>query len=249
VFCAALAALIFAAAASARHPKLDRAPIVPATAGGMLVLDLSASISSDTFSRIGATLADLSARGGRYGLVVFSSTAYEALPPGTPASALKPLVRYFQLPKRATPGEQPAYPTNPWSKSFTAGTQIAVGLELARRVELARHARHPSVVLISDLADDPNDLSRLTAELEDYKANGIRLTVIPLNAAQGDLARFVGVAKRFIPAPTLEQRPGAGRPPRTRFPVVLVLLIVATALLLAANELRAARLRWGEVRS
>jgi hypothetical protein len=245
-FCAALAALIVAAAAAARHPRLDKAPLVASKAGGMLVLDLSASISSDTFSRIGATLADLSSRGGRYGLVVFSTSAYEALPPGTPASALKPLVRYFQLPKHATPGEQPSYPANPWTKSFTAGTRIALGLELARRIELDRHTRRPAVVLISDLADDPNDLSRLTAELEFYKANGIKLTVIPLNAAQADLARFVGVATQVIPASTLEQRPEAGRPPHVRFPVALVLLIVGIAAVLAANELRAARLRWGD---
>jgi hypothetical protein len=243
-----LAVLVLAVAAEARHPKLDKAPLIPPRAGGMLVLDLSASISSDTFSRIGATLADLSSRGGRYGLVVFSTSAYEALPPGTPAAALKPLVRYFQLPARTAPGLQAAYPTNPWTQSFSAGTEIALGLELARRIELRRHTRRPTVVLISDLADDPSDLSRLTAELDAYKGNGIRLTVIPLNATPDDLERFVGAATRVIPAPTLEEQPSAGRPPHAVFPTVLVLLIVVIASLLAANELRSARLRWGEAR-
>jgi hypothetical protein len=242
---AVLAALVLAVAATARHPRLNKAPLVAPRAGGVLVLDLSASISSDTFSRIGATLADLSSRGGRYGLVIFSTSAYEALPPGTPASALKPLVRYFQLPSRTAPGEQAAYPTNPWTKSFSAGTQIALGLELARRVELDRHTRRPAVVLISDLADDPSDLSRLSAELEAYKANGIRLTVIPLNAAPSDLGRFVGVATRVLPAATLEERPGAGRAPRALLPTAMILLTVVIASLLAANELRGARLRWG----
>jgi hypothetical protein len=241
-----LALLVLAVAAEARHPKLDKAPLVPPRAGGMLVLDLSASISSDTFSRIGATLADLSSRGGRYGLVVFSTSAYEALPPGTPAAALKPFVRYFQLPAHTAPGLQATYPTNPWTQSFSAGTEIALGLELARRIELRRHTRRPTVVLISDLADDPSDLSRLTAELDAYKGNGIRLTVIPLNATPDDLERFVGAANRVIPAPTLEEKPSAGRPPRSVFPTVLVLLIVVIASLLAANELRSARLRWGE---
>jgi len=242
---AVLAALVLAVAATARHPKLDKAPLVAPTAGGVLALDLSASISSDTFSRIGATLADLSSRGGRYGLVIFSTSAYEALPPGSPASALKPLVRYFQLPQRTAPGRQSTYPPNPWTKSFSAGTQISRGLELARRVELDRRTRRPAVVLISDLADDPNDLSRLTAELEAYRANGIKLTVIPLNAAPSDLGRFAGVATRVIPASTLEDRPAAGRPPRAVLPTALILLIVVIASLLAANELRTARLRWG----
>ena len=56
------------------------------------MLDLSASITADTYSRIHQTLQQLVARGGRYGLVVFSNIAYEALPPGTPASALEPIV-------------------------------------------------------------------------------------------------------------------------------------------------------------
>jgi hypothetical protein len=242
---AVVAGLVLAFVAEARHPKLDKAPLIAPKAGGVLVLDLSASIGSDTFSRIGATLADLSSRGGRYGLVIFSASAYEALPPGTPASALEPLVRYFRLP-HTEPGLQAAYPTNPWTMSFSTGTEIALGLELARRIELDRHTRRRAVVLISDLADDPSDLSRLTAELEAYKGNGIKLTVIPLNATPEDLGRFVGAATRVVPAPTLEEKPGAGRAPRALFPTTLVVLIVVIALLLATNELRSARLRWGE---
>ncbi len=115
VLSVALVALVLAAAAAARHPQLNKQPLVSPKAGGVVVLDLSASISSDTYSRIGQSLRELVARGGRYGLVVFSTAAYEALPAGTPASALAPLVRYFTLPSQAVPGEQPTYPTNPWT--------------------------------------------------------------------------------------------------------------------------------------
>lgn len=66
-------------------------------ANAVLALDLSASISPDTFSRIAATLRTLSASGGRFALVVFSDLAYEALPPGTPAADLAPLVRFFTI--------------------------------------------------------------------------------------------------------------------------------------------------------
>ncbi len=241
----ALLALVLVAALAARHPHLNKQPLVAPNAGGVLVLDLSASISSDTFSRIGQTLTDIASRGGRYGLVVFSSSAYEALPPGTPASALRPLIRYFRLPANVPPGEQPTYPVNPWTNSFTAGTQIARGLDLARTIELQNHAKHPAVVLISDLQDDPNDLDRLSQVLLGYKAEKISLTVIPLNAAQNDLDRYVGIATRIIPAELPGQNPSAGRPPQASFPTWLVVLVIVVAALLGANELRSARLRWG----
>ncbi len=56
----ALVVLVLLAALVARHPApADRASL-PVRSGDMIVLDLSASISSDTFSRIGETLRRLS---------------------------------------------------------------------------------------------------------------------------------------------------------------------------------------------
>src|SRR6185503_16087712 len=83
----------------ARHP--DTRVLVPLSGRGdtIVVLDLSASISTDTYSQIGATLSSLARSNGRLGLVVFSDQAYEALPQGTPAANLAPLVRLFTLPK------------------------------------------------------------------------------------------------------------------------------------------------------
>jgi hypothetical protein len=244
---AALVALVVATAVSARHPHVTRAPFLPARSGAVVVLDLSASITEDTYSRIYQTLADLAARGGRYGLVVFSNTAYEALPPSTPASAFAPLVRYFAVPPPTVPGEQPTFPVNPWSASFTSGTAISAGLGLARQIELAQRARHHAVLLISDLADDPNDVQRLTAVLGEYRANGIPLHVIALNPAISDLEyfkRLIGPSSSIIPA-VLSSGPG-GRvaAPGTSFPYALLICSVVVALLLAAHELRTARLRW-----
>ena len=244
----ALLALVLAAAAAARHPQLNKQPLLSPSAGGVIVLDLSASISSDTYSRIGQSLRDLVARGGRYGLVVFSSVAYEALPPGTPASALEPLVRYFTLPTQVVPGEQPTYPTNPWTASFTGGTSISLGLELAREIEVANGAKHPAVVLISDLADDPTDQQRLPGVFQAYHREGIGLRVIALNAAPNDaayFARLIGTASAIIPAALPGAHPSAGAAPHASFPIWLVVLAVAVASLLAANEVRSARLRWG----
>ena len=100
---------------------VDVCPVVPKGTNGIVVLDLSASISTETYSRIGATLTDLVATRGRYGLVIFSDVAYEALPPGTPADALRPLIRYFKLPPQTQPGVPPNFPVNPWLQTFSGG--------------------------------------------------------------------------------------------------------------------------------
>jgi hypothetical protein len=245
-----LLALVLAAAAVARHPRLNKQPLLSPSAGGVVVLDLSASISSDTYSRLGQSLRDLVARGGRYGLVVFSSVAYELFPPGTPASALEPLVRYFTLPTQVVAGEQPTFPTNPWTASFTGGTSISLGLELARELEVANHAKHPAVLLISDLADDPTDQQRLPGVFQLYHRDGIKLRVLALNAAPNDAAYFaslIGTATAITPAELPGTHPSAAEAPHASFPTWLVVLAVAVASLLAANELRSARLRWGGI--
>ena len=114
------------------HPRPRRSVAsLPADSNGIVVLDLSASISTDTFARIGATLDALAGRAAT-GWSLFSDVAYEALPPGTPAAALKPLVRFFTLPRRRTPGLAPTFPTTRGRTSFSAGTRISSGLGAAR---------------------------------------------------------------------------------------------------------------------
>jgi hypothetical protein len=240
-----LVALVVLTALAARHPQVNKRPLLPPNSGGIVVLDLSASISPDTYSRIGQELQNLVDAGGRYGLVVFSSTAYEALPPGTPASALQPLIRFFTLPKQVAPGEQPSYILNPWTKSFTSGTQISRGLDLARQIERDSHVKKPAVVLISDLADDNNDSSRLNDVLTAYKHDGVKLYVVPLNAAENDLRRFDAVAVKKLSTPGAAAGAPAAAPARSSFPTWLVLLTAVVAALLGLNEMRSARLRWG----
>jgi hypothetical protein len=247
VLAAVLVALVITAALAVRHPHASELPILPASAGGVVVLDLSASITSDTYSRIHNTLQQLVTRGGRYGLVLFSNTAYEALPPGTPASALDPMVRYFSAAPGASPGEQPSFPLNPWTNSFTSGTAISQGLDLARAIELHSHTRHPAVVLISDLADDPSDVPLLSQVLTEYHAEHVALRVIALNAAPNDeafFARLVGNASSIVPA-QLSPRGHATTSVSSRLPAWFVVAAVAVSALLALNEVRSARLRWG----
>jgi hypothetical protein len=240
--------LVLLVAAAARHPSVAQPSSLPVRSGDMIVLDLSASISSDTFSRIGETLRKLVASGGRYGLVVFSGVAYEALPPGTRASALRPLIRYFTL----APGAAEALPTNPWTRSFSRGTHISAGLDLAHRILVADHLPHARVVLISDLADDPADIQRLNqVATTEYGRGRTPLRVVALNAAPADEAffqRIAGAAITDAAAPAATPSPPRSTPPG-RLPVALVVAIVAAVIALAVYGLWAARLRWrtGEV--
>ena len=229
----------------ARHPHTRTIVTLPGGAGTILVLDVSASISSDTFSRIGGTLEAISRSGRRIGLVVFSDTAYEALPPGVPASDLAPLVRYFTLPTQTQAGVAPAFPTNPWTNTFTAGTKISAGLELAHTLALAQR-RRPTVVLVSDLDDDPNDIASLAAVMAAYQRDRIPVRVVGLNPSPNDVALFqhlLGPSVSIAQAPTLDQ---VTPHDVTLFPWTLVGLAIAAALALALRETWSPQLRWGE---
>jgi hypothetical protein len=243
----ALVALVLAAAATARHPSVRQPAVLPVRSGDMIVLDLSASISSDTYSRIGETLRKLVATGGRYGLVIFSNVAYEALPPGTPASALRPLIPYFTLPAGGALGGAAALPTNPWTLSFSSGTRISAGLDLAHRILVADRLSRSRVVLISDLADDPEDIQRLNqVAVDEYGRGRTPLRVVALNAAPDDEAFFARISNAAI----ADAAPAAARPvpppviPPTDFPLVLVAAILGTMAALATFVLWAVRLRW-----
>jgi hypothetical protein len=246
----ALIGLAGAAILLGRHPQTHEVRFLPERSNGIVVLDLSASISSDTYSRIGQTLGELAASRGRYGLVVFSDTAYEALPPGSPASALRPMIRFFKLPPQLRPGVAPSFPVNPWTKSFSAGTRISAGLALARSILTADRRARPAVLLVSDLDDEPNDLPALTGLALAYRREGIPLHVVGLNPSPEDerlFRRFVGSSGSFSRAPVAgEQARGSSN---ASFPGWLVAVALVLVLLLAANELVCARLTWAPART
>jgi hypothetical protein len=225
VVCAVLALL------AGRAPA-PPAGLLPADADNLVVLDLSASISTDTFARIASTLDELARSPGRAGLVVFSSTAYEALPPGTPARELGSLTRFFRA-TSAGAGFAPTYPPNPWTDAFSAGTSISAGLR--RAGEVARGLGRPTVVLVSDLDDDPGDWARVRPVAATYRRRGLPLRIVSLNAAADDVARM---RRLFGPVPVerarLRPRSRAGATP---FPVALVLAAAGAVLALTALEL------------
>jgi hypothetical protein len=244
---AALAAVAIGATAAfvlvSRHPHTSTIAGLPHDASTVLVLDVSASISTDTYSRIGGTLAVLSRSRARTGLVVFSDAAYEALPPGAPAADLRPLVRYFTLPSQPQSGFAPTFPPNPWATTFTAGTRISAGMELAHTIAVAQ-PRRPAVVLVSDLDDDPNDLARLGSVMAAYARDHVPVRVVGLNPSIQDVSLFEKLLGPGVPiaqAPTLADVP---RHDVTPFPVTLLALVVAAAAALALREAWSPRLEW-----
>ncbi|MEP7334688.1 MAG: vWA domain-containing protein [Actinomycetota bacterium] len=241
-----LIALALAAVLAGRHPEVRESTVLPKRSNGIVVLDLSASISTDTYARIGASLRELTESGGRYGLVVFSDTAYEAIPPGTPSEALRPLVRYFTLRPAQTEGFLPTFPVNPWTNSFSAGTKISTGLELARGVIIDEAAAgKPAVLLVSDLENDPADVPKVTSLALAYRREGIPLDIVALNPSPGDeqlYRRLVRGWGTYTPARLRGERSETAS--RGSFPLGLATIALAVALLLGAYELWSARLTW-----
>ena len=241
---AALAGLIVAIVVVSRHPHTQTIVTLPAHSSAIVVLDVSASISADTYSRIGATLSSLARSGGRYGLVVFSDQAYEALPQGTPAADLAPLVRLFTLPKTTQAGFAPTLPPNPWTASFSGGTKISAGLTLAHTIATSSGSSRPTVVLVSDLSDDPRDLARLGSILLAYRRDHIPVRIVGLDPSPADLTLF---RRALTPAPAVVRAPSpAVAAPRahTRFPWPLVVCALLACAALGVLEAWSPRLEW-----
>jgi hypothetical protein len=240
---AALVALVAGAAAAATHPQGRTFRFLPRESNGVVVLDLSASISTDTFQRIGETLRQLSSTNGRYGLVIFSDVAYEALPPGTPAAELRPYARFFTL-RAPKGGFLPTLPANPWTQTFSGGTRISAGLGTALRLIRNERLTHPAAILVSDLNDDAGDLKNLASVALAYRQLKIPVRIVALNPEPDDQQLF---GKLLAGAATIQDATLPGE--RTvehgpRIPPLLGILTVLTAVALAVNELWSARLTW-----
>jgi len=225
------------------HPTTTA--FVPKGTNGVVVLDVSASISDETYTEIAATLERLASSHGRYGLVLFSDTAYQALPPGTPATELRAFERFFVVPRQTTPGSIPLPSNNPWSSQFSAGTRISTGLRLALDVIRDHRVDRPSVVLVSDLDDDAGDIDALTSAALAYRKLGIPLRVVGLSPSEED-ARLV---KRLLSAPSdLRPAPASRAGGRARVegasPTLLVVLTLAAAAALGLLLVLTDRLRW-----
>lgn len=248
------AGLVTAAVAAffaARSTSLRPTPLLPRGSSGIIALDASGSVEGATLDRVYTGLSQLASSDDRFGMVVFSARAYEALPANTPARELKPLARFFRPIGRTNPGGPAAaalareiYPANPWQAGFDTGTEISQGLQLAKSIVLAQRTRR-EVWLISDLADDERDYGNVARVATSYVNQGITLNVIALNPSKPDkrfFDRLLGPSGTLITVkPSRQVRLRNGH----AFPLWIVVVAGIMAILLAANELWSSPLRWG----
>ena len=247
-----LATLLVALAGIAvwRAAALNPRPIsfIPSSSTTIVVIDQSKSVAISSYKRIAQMIRKFVAADVPVGLVAFSDTAYEMLPPGARGSELKPLLRFY------TPGHggsnvdpETLYAANPWQDVFSGGTKISAGLDMARALLHRDHIRNGTILLASDLGtagEDEPDLAQSLLRIEHDKT--VHLKIVPLFPVEDDLLFF----QRFLPKSDFvkpselhvtrtteaRRRLVAGTP----WPLLVVggLLLLA----LAANELACGRL-------
>lgn len=258
----AVLALLALAVAVALILAANRARSVPAALRGgdglMIVIDVSSSTIgfSNMIARSLHTLAEDPSQ--RAGLVLASQSAYVALPPETPGSAMggwarmityineqnSKIVARAKLDRTAIPNPAPG--DYPWVGVFTGGTRLSTGLALAIQALRDAGTRHGQIVLVSDLRDAPEDLPRVGVLIERMRGLGMKLRVVTVgraNRSPKEFSNFGGSAfimdaadAVYAPAHerTFPSRPSA---------LPLVLLGVALAAVLAFAELLLP-LRW-----
>ena len=234
---AALLGALALAVFVARSQDVRQAPLVPSGTTGLLVLDMSASVYEGALDR---TVEKLSETDERIGLVVFSDTAYELLPPGSPSAELVPLLRYFRARPDAT------LPPNPW-EDFRAGTRISEGLRVAREALLREGVDNGSIVLVSDLEILPDEIARVSEVLARIREDGVALRIVPLfpSAEKRALVEQLVGSEAFLGEP--EADTSGVRTPDERSlasiaPWPFVLAAALVVILLALNERLLARL-------
>jgi hypothetical protein len=244
---ALLVGTLAAAWLTARTLEPAKAAFLPNDTSGVVVLDVSLSVTDPVFRRIHNSIEMLANGGQPVGMVAFSDVAYEMLPPGSPPEELKPMLRFWRsLPAAddAMPWDR-AYPANPWTAGFSAGTKISAGLELAKDVLEREKIENGSILLVSDLDTAPSDEPALTQTVADIKASGIDVRVVPLFPIAEDRAFFAQILGNdaLITPPQLaaQSRQRADSSLLGTNPSLLALLGGLVLLLLTVNEWWGAR--------
>jgi hypothetical protein len=205
-----VAAIAVVAGAIVWTPRSQAQPVRLGAGTTMLVVDLSGSIGPAQYTTIRRTLAALGAQRNRHaGLVFFSDSAAEVLPPQTPASELAEVTRFFVGDAQpaaagdAVSAEVDGVKANPWIDAFNGGTAIYRGLDVARRALEQAHARRGRIVLISDLADLESPLTR--SALLRIAAAKLQLRVVGLNPTRQAKQMYLDVfgPQAFVSLPTL----------------------------------------------
>ena len=239
----ALAACLAGAILLARSAGSGRAALLPeGVKTGVVVVDMSGSVSGVPFERVATVVRELLAANQAMGLVMFSDTAYELLPPNSPASTLDQFERFFD--PEIVQGS-PVFTATPWGQ-FSAGTRISAGLRMGRVALQRAGVTHGSLLLISDLNDSSADEEPLVAEAHALKKANVPVRIVPVLAGRADVRIFTTLfgVNAFVP-PSAYRTTATQKVQPVATPWPWALLAVGTILvgLLAANELFNTRLR------
>lgn len=237
-FAVVLVGLVVAAVDTGRSRAAANRGLVPGGTGGMLVLDVSRSIRPDANHTITNVLQGLIDAHTRIGLVAFSDIGYELLPPGSPSAELRPLLRYFAAVK-PRPGPDP-YPPNPWTNSFSGGTQISSGLAVAHAaLERAGQPKGP-ILLVSDLDTAPDNVPRVALAFNTFKAEGVPFRIVGVSPRADNLSLFKNLAgPGAFTHPVQRSGGGIGQTEGAQgghTPWALIVLALLVLAALAANE-------------
>lgn len=212
--------------------------LLPSGGAGMLVLDVSKSIKPEANGTILKVLDELIRARTRVGLVAFSDIAYELIPPGSPSRELQPLARFF-TPGPPRPNGDPG-PPNPWSSSFSGGTQISEGLALARDALVRAGNPRGSILLVSDLDTAPDDVPRVAQTFNTFRNEGVTFRIVALSPRADNLSLFQNLAG---PGAFVRHLSAAGHGVgetqgalQGRMPWSLIFIAVLLLAALAANE-------------
>jgi hypothetical protein len=182
-----LAALVHVAGSAGS----GRAAVFPiGTRAGIVTLDMSASISGPVYARVASTLRGIVNANQSIGLVMFSDTAYELLPPNSPPGALLQFVPFF-TPLRYYNGT-PQFAPSPWD-IFSGGTRVATGLTEARRSLERAGVKHGAILVVSDLDDAATDQAALETEALHLRQDHIPVRIVPLFAKASNKRYFAAL--------------------------------------------------------
>jgi hypothetical protein len=227
----------------AKDAGAGRAAVFPHGAStGVVALDMSASISGPIYARVATTLRGIVNANQSVGLVMFSDTAYELLPPNSPPGAMLEFIPFF-VPLRYY-GSTPVFGQTPWD-IFMGGTRIATGLRMARIALRRAGVDHGAILLVSDLDDSNADQGLLEQEALRLRTAHIPVRIVPLFAAPTDKRLFAALfgdgafVDPSVFTHTAKRHTASVAAPQ---PWAILLLGFALVVLLAGNERWNARL-------
>lgn len=246
-----MAALLLLAAVSLwRAARLEARTLtfIPRDTSAILVIDQSKSVYLVGYRGIGAIIRKFADADAPVGLVMFSDIAYELLPPSSHGGELRPLLRYY-TPSGGGSELDPDthFPANPWDNTFSGGTKISAGVDMARRILERDRVRHGTILLVSDLDTVDSDLPSLARSLASLQNDPkIDLRVFALQPNPQPLAffrRFLGKKAFVSPASVQTDRRIEGRQRlEAASPTWLLVPALLLLVLLGANELFCSRI-------